>query len=66
DLLTVLDLLEAELGRPIERRHVDNRVGDVPHSQADGARLLSAFPDIEPTPLVTGLAATVAWMRTLG
>ncbi|MFV0309369.1 MAG: NAD-dependent epimerase/dehydratase family protein [Desertimonas sp.] len=66
DLLTVLDLLEAELGRPIERRHVDNRVGDVPHSQADGARLLAAFPDIEPTPLVTGLAATVAWMRTLG
>lgn len=65
DLLGVLDLLAAEVGHPIERRHVESRVGDVPHSQADSSRLRSAFPDVEPTPLAAGLADTVAWMRGL-
>jgi UDP-glucose 4-epimerase len=64
DLLTLIGLLEAELGRPLERSHEAARVGDVPHSQADSSRLTRAFPEIEPTPLVEGLAATVAWMRS--
>jgi UDP-glucose 4-epimerase len=41
------------------------RVGDVPHSQADGTRLRELFPDVVPTDLDDGLAATVAWMRSV-
>jgi len=63
DLLTLLALLESELGHPVERRHEPTRPGDVAHSQADSSRLRTAFPDIVPTPLEEGLAATVAWMR---
>ena len=64
DLLTLIELLEAELGHPVERRHVETRVGDVPHSQADGSRLRAAFPTVEATSLADGLAATIAWMRS--
>jgi len=65
DLLTVIDLLEAAVGHPLEREHRPSRVGDVRDSQADSARLRALFPDIVPTPLEDGLAATVAWMRDL-
>jgi UDP-glucose 4-epimerase len=65
DLLTLIGLLEAELGHPVERRHVEPRPGDVAHSQADSSRLAAAFPTITPVPLAEGLAATVAWMRTI-
>ena len=63
DLLTLVDLLEDELGHPVERRFEAPRPGDVPHSQADGSRLVAAFPDVVPVALAEGLAATVAWMR---
>jgi len=63
DLLTLLTLLESELGHPVERHHEPTRPGDVAHSQADSSRLRTAFPNIVPTPLEDGLAATVAWMR---
>jgi UDP-glucose 4-epimerase len=65
DLLTLIELLESELGHEVNREHRNARVGDVPHSQADSSRLRAAFPEIEPTPLPEGLAATVAWMRTV-
>jgi len=64
DLLGLLALLEDAVGHPIERRHVDTRVGDVPHSQADDARLRATFTGIEPAPLPEAIGATVAWMRT--
>jgi UDP-glucose 4-epimerase len=63
DLLTLIGLLETELGHEVKREHFDARVGDVPHSQADSSRLRAAFPEIEPTSLAEGLAATVDWMR---
>jgi UDP-glucose 4-epimerase len=63
-LLDTLELLEGILGHPIERDHVENRKGDVPHSQADNTRLRALFPDIEPVPFPDGLRNTVDWMRT--
>ncbi len=62
-LLDTLELLEGILGHPIERNHVENRKGDVPHSQADNTRLRALFPDIEPVPFPDGLRTTVDWMR---
>ena len=63
-LLQVIAELEQLVGHPLERRHVEPRAGDVPHSQADNARLLRLFPDISPVAFVDGLRATVQWMRS--
>jgi UDP-glucose 4-epimerase len=60
-LLTVLDTLEAILGRPVRRRHVEPRPGDVRDSQADRARLVDLFPEVTPVPLEDGLRRTVEW-----
>jgi UDP-glucose 4-epimerase len=63
-LLDVLDQLETIIGHPLQRRHVDHRAGDVPHSQADTAQLRGLFPAIHPVPFEEGLTRTVEWMRT--
>lgn len=63
-LLDVIEQLEAMLGHRIDRDHTANRVGDVPHSQADNTRLKSLFPDIEPIAFDAGLRATVEWMSS--
>jgi UDP-glucose 4-epimerase len=63
-LLEVLAELERLLGRSIDRRHVEPRAGDVPHSQADDTRLRALFPDAAPVPVTDGLQRTVDWMRT--
>ena len=65
DLVTVLTLLEPIVGHSIDRRHGPSRPGDVVHSQADDTNLRALFPSIAPTSLEDGLAATVAWMRSL-
>lgn len=65
DLIELLALLEEIVGHPIDRVHVDSRVGDVRHSQADNALLRSLVPDLAPVPLTAGLTATVDWMRSL-
>jgi UDP-glucose 4-epimerase len=65
-LLEVIEALEAELGRPLEREHQPTRPGDVAHTQADTTRLRALFPDIEPVSFVDGLRATVDWFRSLG
>lgn len=62
-LLELIALIEAYIGHPVERDHVDNRKGDVPHSQADPSRLRGLFPDAESPPLTDGLAATIDWFR---
>jgi UDP-glucose 4-epimerase len=62
-LLGLLDRLGEVLGAPVERTHIETRVGDVRDSQAADARLKELFPDVEPVPLDDGLAATVAWFR---
>lgn len=64
---TLLDLIEqlrlvTELDLIVE--HVEERVGDVRASQADGLRMRALFPDVEPVPLAVGLRATVDWFRT--
>jgi UDP-glucose 4-epimerase len=66
DLLTLIDMLEQQIGHPLERDHQPVRPGDVPHSQADSSRLTALFPSVAPTALEDGLAATIAWMRTQG
>jgi UDP-glucose 4-epimerase len=62
-LLELIGELETILGRSVERTHVENRAGDVPHSQSDPALLTSLFPGVQPVALADGLGATVAWMR---
>lgn len=63
-LLDAIAELESIVGHPVERVHTDNRAGDVPHSQADTARLRELFPDVQATPFADGLRATVDWMRS--
>jgi UDP-glucose 4-epimerase len=65
DLLDLISRIERALGASVEVEHLDPRAGDVRHSQADGSRLAALFPDVEPVDLDEGLAATVAWFRTL-
>jgi UDP-glucose 4-epimerase len=65
-LLELIALLEAELGHSLERDHQPLRAGDVPHTQADTARLRALFPDVEAVPVEDGLRATVDWFRSLG
>jgi UDP-glucose 4-epimerase len=64
-LLALLAELEDILGRPIERRHVEPRVGDVRDSQAANGRLLALFPDARAVPFRDGLEATIEWTRGL-
>ncbi len=65
DLLDVVAALEPLIGHPLAIDHVEPRVGDVRHSQADSSALQALFPAIEPVALEVGLARTVDWFRTL-
>ena len=65
DLLTLIGLLEEQVGHPLTRDHQPMRAGDVPHSQADSTRLTRLFPNVVPASLEAGLAATVSWMRAV-
>jgi UDP-glucose 4-epimerase len=62
-LLELLDQLEVIVGRPIERRHVPPRAGDVAHSQAASQRMRALFPRVEPVALIAGIRETVDWFR---
>ena len=62
-LLQLISVLEGITGYPLERQHLESRKGDVPHSQADQARLSRLFPDVQPIPLSDGLRDTVRWFR---
>ena len=64
-LLTVIELLEAELGRKLTVDHLKPRVGDVRDSQASSTQVQSLFPDVDAVPLTDGLHQTVEWFRTL-
>jgi UDP-glucose 4-epimerase len=64
-LLELVGAIESALGHPVERDHVARRAGDVDHSQASNERLRALFPDIAPTSLADGLAATIDWFRSL-
>jgi len=63
DLLTLLRLLAAEIGRPARARHLAPRKGDVRHSVADisaARRLLGYSPRVG---FETGIRRTVEWYR---
>jgi UDP-glucose 4-epimerase len=60
-LQELIALIEERLGHPVALDHRAPRAGDVPHSQADPSRLLTAFPDVTPVPLEEGLDETIAW-----
>jgi UDP-glucose 4-epimerase len=64
-VLELIAKLEGVLGRPLDRRHTDSRVGDVRDSQADRTRLEKLFGDAQPVPLGDGLKKTVAWFEAL-
>lgn len=63
-LLELIAEIESLLGHGVERNHVERRAGDVDHSQAANDRLRALFPDVVPTALRDGLAATIDWFRT--
>jgi UDP-glucose 4-epimerase len=63
-LLELLDALEALLGHPVQRTHVEARRGDVRDSQASSELLRELFPDVTATELAEGLADTLAWFRS--
>jgi UDP-glucose 4-epimerase len=64
DLLGLIAELEGVIGRELAVEHVEPRVGDVRHSQADSTRLRELFPDVTPVGLTDALRATVDWFRT--
>ena len=59
----LIDLLGTELGVDPAVEHHPERVGDVPHSQADSTVLRSLFPEVRAVPIEQGLAETVAWFE---
>jgi UDP-glucose 4-epimerase len=65
DLLTVISMIDELVDGALTVEHGPDRVGDVPHSQADSSRIGELFPDITPVPLEIGLKATVDWMRSV-
>jgi len=62
-LRDVIATLESLLGRPLALEHRPPRPGDVPHSQADTAKLRALFPGARPVPFEDGLAETLHWLR---
>ncbi|AWK08299.1 GDP-mannose 4,6-dehydratase [Streptomyces spongiicola] len=62
-LLDLVQEIEMATGRRARREHVPVRVGDVPHSQADGQRLRTLFPEVASAALQEGIPATVEWLR---
>ena len=65
DLLTIIDEMRDLMDDPIEIEFQPARTGDVPHSQADDSQIRELFPTVVPTPIQTGLKATIDWMRGL-
>lgn len=64
-LLDVIELIEAELGRSLDRDHVAERAGDIKRSKADPTKLRSLFPAIVPIDVTTGVKNTVAWFGSV-
>ncbi|WP_022869715.1 NAD-dependent epimerase/dehydratase family protein [Yaniella halotolerans] len=62
-LLSLLDEIESQIDREVERVHTESRIGDVQQSQADNSRVRELFPEVEPTQLSYGLAETIAWFQ---
>ena len=64
DLVTLIEMLEEVLGRPLAREHGPRRAGDVDHSRADDTRSARrSSPTSSRRRCPTRCAATVAWYR---
>ena len=61
DLLEILQVVEQQAGRTLERRMEPAREGDIRHSRADSGRARWVLGWEAGTPLSAGLAATWAW-----
>jgi UDP-glucose 4-epimerase len=64
DLLSLIEIIEALVRRPLEIEHRDPRAGDVRHSRAGSERLCSLFPNVHPTPLEEGVRRTFEWFQS--
>ena len=64
-LLSLIDLMEQQIGQPLVKHFGEPRVGDVKASQADGSRVRTMFPQVEPIPLEDGLRGTLRWFRSV-
>lgn len=62
-LVELVSRLEGLLGHKLPVEHAPERPADVHASQADSTSLRHYFPNVQPTPLVEGLDATLAWVR---
>ncbi|NLI00327.1 MAG: NAD-dependent epimerase/dehydratase family protein [Chthonomonadales bacterium] len=63
-LLQLVEMMEEQLGDPIDRDFTATRVGDVKASQAESSRVRELFPTVAPVPLHDGLAATIDWFKS--
>lgn len=63
-LLDLIPEIETATGSLVRRKHLSDRVGDVPHSQADSSHLRALFPTVVPVALEEGVLATADWFRT--
>ncbi|MFC7217624.1 NAD-dependent epimerase/dehydratase family protein [Streptomyces polyrhachis] len=63
-LLDLIQEIASATGQPVHREHRAPRTGDVPHSQADNARLRALFPTLTALPIQKGIATTVDWFRS--
>ncbi len=62
-LNTLIEVLSALLGRPLDVDRRPPRPGDVRHSQAATTSFTRLFPRVRPVPLDVGLARTITWME---
>ncbi|MFD3661229.1 NAD-dependent epimerase/dehydratase family protein [Streptomyces sp. NPDC058659] len=63
-LLDLVQEIESATGQLVGREYKAQRTGDVPHSQADDARLRALFPTVTPLPIQEGIGTTVGWFRS--
>ena len=61
----VIGLIAKQVDGPLLIENIENRIGDVPHSQADCSLLESLIPGIEPIDFEIGLTQTIEWMRSV-
>ncbi len=62
-VLTLVKQLSEVTGREAQLDFRPPRIGDVPHSQADGSVLRHLFPEVAPVEFEDGLRRTVAWFE---
>jgi UDP-glucose 4-epimerase len=62
-ILSLVDEMAAVSDTSPQVEFREPRPGDVAHSQADNASLMSLFPDVLPVSLREGLEQTVAWFQ---